>query len=124
MTMEPTTRDTLGREQSPFVIFALEPYSYAEAIGQTVAALRRHLEVLVVEQRHLPAEGTLWCTAVIFCSIPRPESCHAAIRWVQFSPYEEPKVVRVDGVPHTFPGLGLEDLLWLVDLHTAGSRRG
>ena len=115
MTLEPTTRDTPDGEDRPLVLLAIEPRSYAEAIGGTIAELRPGIDVIVAESRHLPEEGTLWTTAVVFCPAPRPQVLHPAVRWVQFAPYDEPEVVRVDGRAERFPGLGLWDLLDIVD---------
>jgi len=99
----------------PLVLFALEPRSYAQAIGRTVAELRPGLEVLVVEPGDLVAEMERREPALVLCGEERPDGCAEAVRWAAFRPYEEPEVVRVDGRPETFPGLGLEDLLGIVD---------
>jgi hypothetical protein len=118
----PTDRGAEGAK--PLVLFAIEPRSYAQAIGGVVAELRPGIDVLVVAPEDLPAEMGLRLPALVFCAEDRPDGCEEAVRWARFSPYEEPEVLRVDGVPHRFPGLDLEDLLWLVDLHTAGAGRG
>ena len=99
----------------PLVLVALEPRSYSQAIGQAVSELRPGLGVAVVEPEDLPAEMEKRLPALVLCGEPRPEGLGAAVRWAQFSPYEEPEVVRVDGCPERLPGLGLEDLLDLVD---------
>ena len=115
MTMEQTTHEASSGDERPLVLLAIEPRSYAEAIGGTIAELRPGIDVIVAESRHLPEEGTLWTTAVVFCPAPRPQVLHPAVRWVQFAPYDEPEVVRVDGRAERFPGLGLRDLLGIVD---------
>lgn len=126
ITMEPTTRDTSDDEgdEVPLVLFAIEPRSYAEAIGLAVAEMRPDLEVLIVDPDDLPAEMELREPALVFCGEERPDGCQQAVRWARFAPYDAPEVIRVDGISHRFPDLGLEDVLWLVDLHVAGIRRG
>ncbi len=108
----------------PLVLFAIEPRSYAQAIGGVVAELRPGIDVRIVDPEGLPSEMGRRLPALVLCGEDRPDGCEEAVRWARFSPYEEPEVLRVDGVPHRFPGLDLEDLLWLVDLHTAGAGRG
>lgn len=97
------------------MLFALEPRSYSQAIGQAVSELRPGLGVAVVETEDLRAEIEKRFPALVLCGEPRPEGLDAAVRWAQFRPYEEPEVVRVDGRPERLPGLGLEDLIGLVD---------
>jgi len=99
----------------PLVLFALEPRSYSQAIGGAVSGLRPGPEGLVGEPEDLPPETGRVGPALVFSGRPRPEGLGAAVRWAQFRPYEEPEVVRVDGRPERLPGLGLEDLLGLVD---------
>ncbi len=108
-------------DRRPLVLFAIEPRCYAQAIGGVIARLRPGIDVRVVAPEDLPAEMGRGAPALVFCADDRPDGCEEAVRWARFSPYEEPEVVRVDGVPHNFPGLDLEDFLWLVDLHTAGA---
>jgi hypothetical protein len=105
------------------VLFALEPRSYSEAIGQTVAALRPDFDILVVEPEELVAEMERRVPALVFCGGPRPEHCDEAVRWARFRPYDEPDVVRVDGVAERFPGIDVEVLLGLVDRALAGQGR-
>ena len=106
------------------VVFAVEPYSYAEALRETVSRLRPHLDVLAVASRaHLEATA-LPAASLVFCGDPRPENCRADVRWAQFRPHEEPDVIRMDGVAESFPGLGLEALLGLVDRACAGDPAG
>ena len=62
--------------------------------------------------------------AVVFSSEPRPDGDNETARWAEYRPYDEPDVVRVDGVPHRLPGFDLVNVLWLVDLHTVGAGRG
>ncbi len=123
MTLEPTTHDTPNGEERPLVLLAVEPRSYAQAIGGAIAELRPGIDVRVVEPEDLPSEMGRRLPALVLCGEERPDGCEEAVRWARFSPYEEPEVVRVDGVSHDFPGLGLEDLLWLVDFYTARARR-
>lgn len=103
------------REGNRLVIFALEPRAYSQAIGLTVAAMRPGLDALVVDPEDLPEEMGRRSPALVLSGLPRPDGCGAAVRWVRYRPFEDPDVVRVDGVPHRFPGLDLEDLLGLVD---------
>jgi hypothetical protein len=97
------------------VLFALEPRSYSQSIGQAVSELRPGVGVAVVEPEELPAEVEKRLPTLVLSGNPRPRGLNAAVKWAQFSPYEEPQVVRVNGHPEHFPDLGLEDLLGLVD---------
>lgn len=126
MTMEPTTRDTPDDEEDkgPLVLLAIEPRSYAEAIGGVIAELRPGVDVLVVHPDELIPEMERRTPTLVLCGDDKPDGCDEAIRWAEFRPYEEPEVVRVDGRDERFPGLGLEDLLGLVDRLAVGSRRG
>ena len=108
----------------PLVLIAVEPRSYAQAIGGAIAQLRPGVEVLALDPEDLPAEIGRRTPALVFCAEERPDGCDEAVRWARFSPYEEPEVVRIDGRPERFPGLELEDLLGLVDRLAVGGRRG
>src|SRR5215210_4752047 len=125
MTMEPTTRDTRDEEEErPLVLLAIEPRSYAEAIGGVIAELRPWVDVLVVDPGDLVSEMGRRTPTLILCGEDRPDGCAEAVRWGRFSPYDEPEVVRVDGRDERFPGLDLEDLLGLVDRLAVGAGRG
>jgi hypothetical protein len=63
-------------------------------------------------------------TALVLCGEERPDGCDAAVRWARFSPYEEPDVVRVDGCAEWLPGLGLGDMIGIVDRLAVGAKRG
>ncbi len=102
------------RGDPPLVLVALEPRVYADAIGRTVADLRPGLEVLVIDPDELPVGEELWAPGLVLCNRPRPEGC-AAAHWLEYRPYDEPDVVRVDGRAKRFPGLNFEGLLGLVD---------
>jgi hypothetical protein len=126
MTLEPPTRDTPDDEEDegPLVLLAIEPRSYAEAIGGVIAELRPEVDVVVVSPEELLSEMERRTPTLVLCGEDRPDGCAEAVRWAEFRPYEEPEVVRVDGRDERFPGLGLEDLLGLVDRLAVGSRRG
>ena len=124
MTMEPTSNDTSDGEGGPLVLLAIEPLSYAEAIGGAIAALRPGVDVLVVSPEDLVPEMERRAPALVLCGEERPDGCDEAVRWASFRPYEEPEVVRVDGRAERFPGLQLEDLIGLVDRLAVGSRSG
>jgi hypothetical protein len=126
MTLEPPTRDTPDDEEDegPLVLLAIEPRSYAEAIGGVIAELRPGIDVVVVSPEELLPEMERRMPTLVLCGDDRPDGCDEAVRWAEFRPYEEPEVVRIDGRDERFPGLGLEDLLGLVDRLAVGSRRG
>ena len=126
MTMEPPTRDTPDDEEDggPLVLLAIEPRSYAEAICGVIAELRPEVDVLVVHPQALLPEMERRTPTLVLCGDDRPDGCDEAVRWAEFRPYEEPEVIRVDGRDERFPGLGLEDLLGIVDRLAVGSRRG
>jgi len=123
MTKGTTTGNPREGNERPVVLFAIEPHSYAQAIGQTVAALRPGFDVRVVAPEDLVAEMERLAPSLVFCGEERPDGCEEAVRWAEFRPYDEPEVVRVDGRAEGFPGLDLEDLLGLVD-RLAGQESG
>ena len=112
------------RADAPLVLFALRPRAYSDAIGRVVAELRPGLEVLVVEPDDLPAEIGRRAPALVLCSHPRPEGSDDAVHWLEYRPYDDPEVVRVDGHDELLPGLRFEDLIGLVDRHAAGLPSG
>ena len=113
------------RADGPLVLFALRPRIYSDAIGRVTAELRPGLEVLVVEPDELPAEMERRTPALVLCSQPRPEGFDDdAVRWLEYRPYEDPEVVRVDGHDELLPGLRFEDLVGLVDRLAAGLPSG
>jgi hypothetical protein len=120
-TTDRTGEDSGGR---PLVLLAIEPRSYAQAIGGVIAELRPELDVLVVDPEDLVSEMERRAPALVLCGEERPDGCSEAVRWAEFRPYEEPEVVRVDGRAERFPGLELEDLLGLVDRLAVGANRG
>lgn len=124
MTLEPTTRDTSYGEGRPLVLFDIEPRSYTEAIGGAIAELRPGLDVRVVAPADLPSEIERRLPALVLCDEERPDGCDEAVRWVEYRPYDDPDVVRVDRVAERFLGLDLGDLLGLVDRLVLGDRRG
>lgn len=125
MAIEGTTTGRGGGvDERPLVLIAVEPRSYAQAIGGAIAQLRPGVEVLALEPEDLPAEIGRRAPALVFCAEERPDGCDEAVRWARFSPYEEPEVVRIDGRAERFPDLGLEDLIGLVDRLAVGARRG
>lgn len=113
-----------GVDGKPLVLIAVEPRSYAQAIGGAIAQMRPGVEVLALEPEDLPVEIRRRAPALVFCAEERPDGCDEAVRWARFSPYEEPEIVRVDGRAERFPSLGLEDLVGLVDRLAVGSSRG
>lgn len=115
MMLEPTTHDTSDGEERPLALFAIEPRSYAEAIGGAIAQLRPGIDALVVHPGDLRSEMGLRKPDLVLCGEERPDGCDETIRWAEYSPYEDPDVVRVDGRAERIPGLTLEDLLGLVD---------
>jgi hypothetical protein len=113
------TRKTFDRAErsgeKPLVLFAIEPRSYAQAIGGVAAEIRPNLEVLILEPEDLVREAARREPAVVLCGEPRPEGLDVGIRWAEFRPYEDPDVVLVDGLVESFPGFGLDNLVGLVD---------
>ena len=102
-------------EDAPLVLFALEPHSYGQAIGLTVSHLRPALDVRVVKPEDLFAEMRRRTPTLVFCDGLRPGGTDEGVRWVEYRPYDDPDLIRVDGRHHEYSGLDLEDLLGLVD---------
>lgn len=75
-------------------------------------------------QRMTAAEMERRAPTLVLCGEERPDGCDEAVRWAEFRPYEEPKVVRIDSRAERFPGLEIRDLLGLVDRLAVGARRG
>ena len=111
------------RGGAPLVIFAIDPHSYGQALGMTISHLRPALDVRVIKPKDLVAEMKRRTPTLVFCNGPRPEGDDEDVRWVQYRPYDDPDLIRVDGHPHEFSGLDLKDVLGLVDRLVA-ERRG
>ena len=69
------------------VVFAIEPRSYRQVIGQAVRAMRPRLE-----------------PDVVFANVPEDGEEPGPSAWVEFRPYEEPPArVRLAGERWTYP---------------------
>lgn len=106
-----------GREgQKLQVIVAIEPRSYRQVIGQTIQALRPHVEVMVLEPSTLRAGVERLDPGLVFGNRPDPSAPHGRSAWVEFLPYEEPPArVCLGGRRWELEAVELEDLLSLVD---------
>src|SRR4028118_2143359 len=73
------------------VLIAIEPRSYRQVIGQTIQALRPHVEVVVLEPSTLGAGVTRLDPDLVFADRP-DDACAPTGRpaWVEFRPYEQP----------------------------------
>jgi hypothetical protein len=106
-----------GGEAKPMlVIFAIEPRSYRQAMGEALRSMRPHLEVVVLEPDTLEAGISRLEPHLVFANRPDASSPSLGHAWVEFRPYEEPPArVRLAGRRWELPEVGLDDLLSIVD---------
>ncbi len=97
------------------VLIAIEPRSYRQVIGQTIQALRPHVEVVVLEPGTLEAGVARLEPDLVFADRPASSSSGGPA-WVEFRPYEEPPArVRLAGRTWELEEVELSDLLSIVD---------
>ncbi len=103
------------------VVFAIEPRSYRQVMGQAIRALRPHVEVVVLDPETLETGVARLDPDLVFAN--RPEANRAEVggapgrpAWVEFRPYEEPPArVRLAGSSWELEEVDLPDLLSIVD---------
>ena len=99
------------------VLVAIEPRSYRQVIGQTIQALRPHVEVVVLAPDTLEAGVARLGPDLVFAN--RPDASAAPTgrpAWVEFRPYEEPPARgRLAGKTRELGEVELSDLLSIVD---------
>ena len=100
------------------VVFAIEPRSYRQVMGEALRSMRPHLEVVVLEPGTLGAAVARLEPHLVFADRP-DEACGPNGRpaaWVEFRPYEEPPArVRLAGRTWELEEVELSDLLSIVD---------
>ena len=97
------------------VVFAIEPRSYRQVMGEVLRSMRPHLEVVVLEPGTLEAAVVRLEPDLVFADRP-PSSSSGGPAWVVFRPYEEPPArVRLAGRTWELEEVELSDLLSLVD---------
>jgi hypothetical protein len=108
------------------VVFAIEPRSYRQAIGEAVQALRPHLEVVVLAPDTLDAAMARLDPDLVFAARPEdPSSPGKPAAWVEFRPYEEPPArVRLAERRWELGEVELEDILSIVDRAEELARSG
>jgi hypothetical protein len=98
------------------VVFAIEPRSYRQVMGQAVQTLRPHLEVVVLEPGTLEAAVARLAPHLVFANQPDASSPSGGPAWVEFRPYEEPPArVCLGGRRWELEEVELENLLSIVD---------
>ena len=98
------------------VLIAIEPRSYRQVIGQTIQALRPHVEVVVLEPSTLEAGVARLKPELVFADRPDVSAPTGRPAWVEFRPYEEPPArVRMAGRTRELGEVELSDLLSIVD---------
>lgn len=97
------------------VVFAIEPRSYRQVMGEALRSMRPHLEVVVLEPGTLEAAVARLDPDLVFANRPASSPSDGPA-WVEFRPYEQPPArVRLAGRRWELEEVGLEDLLSLVD---------
>jgi CheY-like chemotaxis protein len=98
------------------VLVAIEPRSYRQVIGQTIQALRPHVEVVVLDPDTLGRGSPRWSPISSSRTGPTPSRPGRARTWVEFRPYEEPPArVCLAGRRWELEEVELSDLLSIVD---------
>ena len=99
------------------MLIAVQPRSYRQVIGQTIQALRPHIEMVVLEPSTLGARVTRLDPDLVFAD--RPDDAGVPTgrpAWVEFRPYEEPPArVCLAGRTWELEEVELSDLLSIVD---------
>jgi hypothetical protein len=97
------------------VIFAIEPRSYRQVMGEALRSMRPHLEVVVLEPGTLEAGVARLEPDLVFADRPASSSSGAPA-WVEFRPYEQPPArVCLAGRTWELEEVELSDLLSIVD---------
>jgi hypothetical protein len=98
------------------IIVAIEPRSYRQVIGQTIRALRPHVEVTVLDPDTLGAGVTRLEPDLVFAGRSDTFSPAGRSAWVEFRPYEHPPArVFLGGRTWELEEVELSDLLSVVD---------
>jgi hypothetical protein len=104
------------------VIFAIEPRSYRQVMGEALRSMRPHLEVVVLEPGTLEAGVARLEPDLVFADRPASSSSGGPA-WVEFRPYEQPPArVWLAGRTWELEEVELSDLLSIVDEAEALSR--
>jgi|SRR3712207_5232085 len=98
------------------VVFAIEPRSYRQVMGEALRSMRPHLEVVVLDPDTLEAALARLDPDLVFADRPAASSPSGGPAWVEFRPYEEPPArVSLAGKRRELEEVELEDLLSIVD---------
>ena len=98
------------------VIFAIEPRSYRQVMGEALRSMRPHLEFVVLEPGTLEAAVARLEPDLVFADRPDVSAPTGGPAWVEFRPYEEPPArVRLAGKTRELGEVELSDLLSIVD---------
>ena len=98
------------------VVFAIEPRSYRQVMGEAIRSMRPHVDVVVLEPGTLEAAVARLDPDLVFADRPASSPASGGPAWVEFRPYEEPPArVSLAGRTWELGEVDLEDLLSLVD---------
>lgn len=107
------------------VVVAIEPRIYREAIGESIRALRPHVEVYVLDPDTLGAGLRRLEPELVFANQPNTFAPDGRSAWVEFLPYEHPPAqVCLAGRRRELEEVELEDLLLIVDEAEELAQRG
>ncbi len=107
------------------VIVAIEPRIYREAIGESIRALRPHVEVYVLDPDTLGTGLRRLGPELVFANRPDTFAPDVRSAWVEFLPYEHPPArVCLAGRRRELEEVELEDLISIVDEAEELARKG
>jgi hypothetical protein len=107
------------------IVFAIEPRSYRQVMGQAIQALRPHVEVVVLDPETLDTALARLDPDLVFANRPEGGGAPGRAAWVEFRPYEEPPArVRLAGRSWELEEVDLPDLLSIVDRAEEFARSG
>jgi hypothetical protein len=98
------------------ILLANEPRSYRETLAAALRILKPNIEVFVVDPDELDAEVERLSPQVVICSRATPIVKARSLAWVELYPeHGSVSVVSVGGKGSTIAGIGLGDLLMVIE---------
>lgn len=107
------------------ILLANEPRSYRETLAAAFRILKPNTEVFVIDPDKLDGEVERLSPQLVICSRTTPTVETRSLAWVELYPEDRSvSVISVGGKRSTIAGIGLGDLLLVIDRTESLAKEG